>query len=1512
MLTTMEIPDRGIFIVSYSNPKIDQCCLDLSRVCIKKILLQLLQCTTMNNNVCVFCESNVDVNSPDTVSLREKGAKSVNEVSKSRNCPIEVSVGQRVHVLCRKQFVNWKTSASKRFKAESDSEKNTPVLRSKSLTFNFQENCFLCGKSKEIKCVANNTTIDVFQVRCDSINDSLKKICETRGDDWSQQVLGRINYINDLHAADAFYHQICSVNFRTGKNMPSLVVKPTVENASRGFCKGRKTDVERHEAFIKAMACLYENQEDQITIQDLILKMKELLPDENAYCFTFMKQKILEHFGTEVIIAEIDGKPNIVTVVNNASVILDKFYSSARNEDCEVEKFRIIKAAAELISSDVKLIESKSHSDYVPSDMESLEKQLDFLPTSLQRFLSGITAGKSYDIKAASVGQAIMKLIRPRLQAPLQVGLGVQMHHLFGSRFLIETLNRHGFSCGYKEIQNFERSAAVTQSLDLGLAPGSAMQFIADNADHNTQTLDGHGTFHGMAILAAITPEVKTKKTIPKRKTSNDEILVSKIDIRFYRALPPLALVYEDLPNIQANDRTHNLDILWKTSWFLKNPRPGWQGTMQMVHKGYHHGKSSLVMFPMIDMNSSDTTCVYSTLLFVCHQANRYNSTPVLTFDQPLWWKARCIIHNEPEESVIKSVVLKLGGFHLQMSFLGAIGQAMSGSGLQELLETIYAKNSVVHILDGHAFARAIRGHFLVDATLNVLLLKSMFNIDGVHDANGDATEPMQIEDADLQEIAILYENLMEGSVTAETASATAVLDRISERLQELKNSLSHQRTALLWLQYMDMIDLLKRFIKAERTGNWCLHLKTIQEMLPYFASLGRNMYTKSARLYLQKMLHLEDEHPEVYHQFQEGLHVIRRTDRLWAGLSSDLVIEQTVMKNMKSRGGLTRGRGMSELQRDIWIAAMPSCAEVHDSMQNITGLAYITSDQHKESSESRQVRDAKDTLKLLSFLSHMNPFEGEMSLRSIASGVVAHGKVNVDSAKAIGLEILQLMTKENALEFTFKKKDQAVNLTTKFSMKIDGEKINVDPQLLFQRFLIAAKASGDDDISSVFEYELCSHPSALFDSACLLLEANKPQIAETMWKLLGYGSTPAIDPENAVYVLDGGSLLHRLPWPAQATYHDIAIAYVSYVKKHYSNATIVFDGYDDVPCTKDVTHLRRSSKSSASATIQFEEEMIVPISKIQFLANGLNKQRFIHLLASKLAASGCSIHHASNDADLLIVQTAVELSKEHNTVLIGEDTDLLVLLCHHANMEFKDIIFRTEPKQNAKKISRIWNVTKTVRSLGCRISENMLFAHAFLGCDTTSRLFGFSKGIAITKLNSCDAFLREAKIFSQNQATHDMIEKAGTKIFLNLYSAKDGETLDTLRYRLFCEKANKSSSHVRPEQLPPTNSAAKNHSYRVYHQICAWKNIHLNAEEWGWILKRGKFHPITTERNPAPLHLLKVIRCNCKTDCLSMKCSCRKLGMNCSTACRHCQGISCTNTPLPDLQDDTEDEDDI
>ena len=288
-----------------------------------------------------------------------------------------------------------------------------------------------------------------------------------------------------------------------------------------------------------------------------------------------------------------------------------------------------------------------------------------------------------------------------------------------------------------------------------------------------------------MGMIAAITPGTKKSNPILRVKvTSTDIATVGRVPIQYYReeGLGMNVVTYQKLHDMKAQDPTARIDILWKTILF-GSPRPAWSGMMQLVNRGNHPGKSSVMLLPMIDMNPSDVTCVYSTLKDVCEHARRHDVTPILTFDQPLWWKALMIFVTEPVCSNLRDIVLRLGGFHTEMSFLGCIGHLMAASGLQELLELIYSSNTVVHILTDKAIARAVRAHLLVDAALNALMLTSTFNVpllgrlDDSESEDVDTDEVMEAttssheKNLDLDEAAVLYEKLMQNTMSTDQVS---------------------------------------------------------------------------------------------------------------------------------------------------------------------------------------------------------------------------------------------------------------------------------------------------------------------------------------------------------------------------------------------------------------------------------------------------------------------------------------------------------------------------------------------------------------------------------------------------------------------------------------------------------------------------------------------------------------------------------------------------------------------
>ncbi|PIK41765.1 hypothetical protein BSL78_21375 [Apostichopus japonicus] len=114
---------------------------------------------------------------------------------------------------------------------------------------------------------------------------------------------------------------------------------------------------------------------------------------------------------------------------------------------------------------------------------------------------------------------------------------------------------------------------------------------------------------------------------------------------------------------------------------------------------------------------------------------------------------------------------------------------------------------------------------------------------------------------------------------------------QVEQKLEERKRGLAERsRTSKLWLTYMKMVKVARMLILADRLGSWSRGLSAVGECLPTFGAAGHFNYLKSAYMYLQNMSNLETRNPEVFQKFQEGFHVIHRTDQCCAGLGADLV----------------------------------------------------------------------------------------------------------------------------------------------------------------------------------------------------------------------------------------------------------------------------------------------------------------------------------------------------------------------------------------------------------------------------------------------------------------------------------------------------------------------------------------------------------------------------------------------------------------------------------------------
>ena len=192
-------------------------------------------------------------------------------------------------------------------------------------------------------------------------------------------------------------------------------------------------------------------------------------------------------------------------------------------------------------------------------------------------------------------------------------------------------------------------------------------------------------------------------------------------------------------------------------------------------------------------------------------------------------------------------------------------------------------------------------------------------------------------------------------------------------------------------------------------------------------------------------MNELDVKQPIIHEKFMQGLHVVRRTNQYWAGLGSDLVIEQTLMRSLKTAGGLTHGSEMTEEQHTLWTLSRPVTSAYKNVMQEFINRTYSTSEQHKQSTKSRLKRDLNDLDKLQERT--CSPFTEDPSLRNQITGVVANVNVNVLRYQEVSKETLKKMHGQRAYSYSFNRRDSAKTLGSASAVKVSEDQ-SIDPAL--------------------------------------------------------------------------------------------------------------------------------------------------------------------------------------------------------------------------------------------------------------------------------------------------------------------------------------------------------------------------------------------------------------------------------------------------------------------------------
>ena len=316
---------------------------------------------------------------------------------------------------------------------------------------------------------------------------------------------------------------------------------------------------------------------------------------------------------------------------------------------------------------------------------------------------------------------------------------------------------------------------------------------------------DTHDTTADYGTIKRVTTD-KIKQAV----TVVDDVPVQRFNGPKTPQMPPEEATRAVLPlRVLAHQaiqllRTHVLDFdfLKFVITELNTPEFGGFNTKLSREQGQTAQPTTRAVYtPLIDMTPADP----DTLMTAMVQAQKLTKEcrqeiTIFTNDQQLYKVAVNVTWVYRERFSL--LIPRLGGMHLLMSFIGSVGELMTDSGLEEILNSSFG--GVPNMLAGKRFLQNFRALRIVEELLRDILSK-------VH----------------------TYESMME----------------------VLETSASQSKTTQLWVENLvKPIFIMLLFVRAERETDWPLHLWAVKEMLPYFFAAGHCNYARYATYYLHSM----------------------------------------------------------------------------------------------------------------------------------------------------------------------------------------------------------------------------------------------------------------------------------------------------------------------------------------------------------------------------------------------------------------------------------------------------------------------------------------------------------------------------------------------------------------------------------------------------------------------------------------------------------------------------------
>ena len=1149
---------------------------------------------------------------------------------------------------------------------------------------------------------------------------------------------------------------------------------------------------------------------------------------------------------------------------------------------------------------------------------------------------NGEDVEKKVQTKVLSIAQDIVfGVSHGKKWTPKHIGLGSTLHQATRSKHLVQLFHNAGHVLSYESILRMDNALAehTIQNMDTdngvvippNLTPGKFVHFSADNIDINDSSLDGKNTFHATQMAAwqrGPAPDLNLHDLVPSKHKSLavPDAMNTIIEANVRETLRAPVFNAEIHPEwyteVESENPSAQLARATDMAFFMRrqnqNPRLGWTQHNQFHSTMAPQQLTTIGYLPIIQAPAHEldtlTTVIKRCIYISSKLGQKY---AVLTVDQALYCKLLELKSAIPE---FKEVLIpRLGGLHISLNFLKAIGQHMQSSGLADVWSEsgIMGPTATEHCMAGKSYARGMRAHKLTLQALWQLLLPQL---------------TVYLEEHDEQ----LKNELDNASDCINTLISVINTDRFRKAMEGFLEDRESNVNFKFWWQYMEMVMILLMFTRAQRDGIWKLHLYAFQQILPYFYRYDHTNYARWGAVYVAEMHQLPEE---VSAEFEAGNFVVKRSQKKFNQVDPDH--SQEWLNAVGKKGGGIVGITRNTQALSKWALSYNLRAHIASDTRIMYNISLDDQLTHKEATPSRNQRDHVDEMSLCTTLRRFGVFSADQQpiLQNIVTKDICTECIqqSLMKAKQLGQESLNAFVKERLVDTeqpTKTKfhdpllKNKALTFSNLYKVQTKAatgkvQSLKADRNIM-QRLITAYEAGRKVNLYEILKHELMPVPIALAETDGTLRSGAKSLLMDAMTS--GTTCPPTIKPEGtSCLIIDGHALIQAIGKPARAkTFGDLAGIFVRSVVQSgflFDRIDVLFDRYY-ATTIKVSTRTKRSKSAQPIRKVVTDGSVPLPVNWDNFLALPENKADLARFLSQQLmqnspkdkciiVAGGfeneeevqCSdqtkelgsLRAKHEEADTRVILHC--LHAESQTIVVSaRDTDVFVLLVAHFHKFDCSYLWMKAGTSKKQKYVPVHTVCSEL-SFTQSVSLALLPFHALTGCDTVSFLAGHSKKTAWKVFKEQHHLL----VGLGNGELNDDKIKSAEKFVCRIYASEEDD-IDKARVISF---TGSRSMQV----LPPSSDAVRLHVHRVHYQASVWRQAHCpypNLPEptaHGWNLVDGKLIPTLTSLQAVPESCLEVVSCSCTTRCQTLRCKCRKSKLLCTGACKCVHTLdSCMN----------------